>query len=136
MKEKTMHMHRGPSRESGFATIYTMILVTFLMALASAVTILCNVGLRAGGDSRRSMEAFYLADSGAQIAGAALRASNGTLLDTIFTEPIGAGDTAVAITAYAFGEIIQKAMETKPLVMPETESKSAEMKAPSKEMFR
>ena len=78
--------------------VVVMILMVLLLALAGAMTLTSTVGLRAGRESDREMRVFYLADSGAQIGIAAVRASGGTADDSSSTDDIAGGTVSVAIT--------------------------------------
>ena len=65
------------SRERGSGLILVLIVITMLLAFSAALALASSHGVRAIGVSQRSMRAFYLADSGVQVAIAKLRASEG-----------------------------------------------------------
>ena len=91
-----MHRERN-NREQGTVMVYMLICVTFLFSLGSAVTLLCNVELRASNDSTARMRAFYLADSGIQVASAELRATGTSMGATTLNETIGGHSTTIDI---------------------------------------
>jgi len=78
--------------------VVVMILMVFLLALAGAMTMTSTVGLKAARESDREMRVFYLADSGAQMGIAAVRASGGTAEDSSTTDNIAGGTVSVTIT--------------------------------------
>jgi hypothetical protein len=85
-------------REAGSAMVVVMVLMVFLLALGGAMTMTSTVGLRANRESDREMRAFYLADSGAQMGIAKVRASGATMDDSSFIDNIAGGSVSVAIT--------------------------------------
>jgi len=84
--------------QSGAGMLLVMILVTLLFAIAAAMTMTSMAGLRATVESDSEMRAFYLADSGAQVGIAMLRASGDTAGDSTFSEHIAGGTVGVEIT--------------------------------------
>ena len=75
-----------------------LIFVSFLFAVAAALTMLTTANLKASTESKRVMNAFYLADSGAQIGNSLVRSAGGTLASTSFTEALAGGTVTVQIT--------------------------------------
>ena|SRR2546426_7013973 len=92
--------HRRGERGSGLAVI--LIIVTMLLGLSAALTLTSMVGVRAASDSEGGMRAFYLADTGAQIGIAKIRAANWTQGTTTFTESVASGSAIISITKPAF----------------------------------
>lgn len=86
------------SRQDGTAMIVVMILVILLFALAAAMTMTSMAGMRAEVESDTEMRAFYLAESGAQVAMAKLQSAGGIPGDTTFTENIAGGTVSVTVT--------------------------------------
>ena len=84
--------------QTGSAMVVVMILMIFLFALAAAMTMTSMVGIKATLESDRGMRAFYLADSGAQVGIAMVRAAGGTADDSSFIENISGGNVSVLIT--------------------------------------
>lgn len=87
------------NREAGIAMVHVVMAVVFLLSLGASTTMLCTVGLRASGENNARMRAFYVADSGAQVANAQIRATSGVLTTsaTSFSESIGDGVAEVDV---------------------------------------
>ena len=83
---------RFPS-DSGVALITSMALVTFLVTVAAALAALSTNNLRSMVRSDQWMQAFYLADSGAQAGNVMLRTDGSAGESTTLYETIG-GETA------------------------------------------
>ncbi len=73
-------------------------LVLIILALAGASTLLCTVQLRSSSTSDRMMRAFYVADSGAQVARYELARDGGPLTETSFSEDVAGGSFIATIT--------------------------------------
>lgn len=85
-------------REAGVSLILVTILMVFLFAVAGAMTMTSMTGARTTVESDRDMRAFYLADSGAQIGIAKLRAAGLACSTGTFSENLANGSASVGIT--------------------------------------
>ena len=82
---------RACQRDRGSITISVLAIVIVLFALAAGVTQLSTVAIRASATSNLDMRLFYLADSGAQIGNAIVRANPSINGNNNFEESIGGG---------------------------------------------
>lgn len=83
--------------ERGSAIVYSLLIIVLLMGLASSSSMLVVQNQKTSSESLSRTDAFYLADSGAQIGNFLLRANNGTMSATTQTSSIGGGSATVAI---------------------------------------
>lgn len=83
--------------ERGSALLYALLIIMLLMGLASSASMLVVQNQKSSTDSQSRNDAFYLADSGAQIGNYLLRSNGGSLAATTLTESIGDGTVTVGI---------------------------------------
>ena len=90
-------------RTSGAALVTAMALVAFIIMVSAALSALSASSLRSATRSDSWMRAFYLADSGAQIGNAMVRASGPSMPPTSFVEDIGGEVATVDVQPQSAG---------------------------------
>ena len=78
-----MQVHQ-PTRESGSSMLMLVLPLTFLLALAGAMTTLTSIGLQTTTRSSNRLVSYYAADAGAQIGNALVRSTGLSMQSTSF----------------------------------------------------
>ncbi len=84
--------------ESGSSLIMVVVALTFILALAGAVSLVTASGLKASSRSSDRMKAFYAADAGAQVGNALVRSTGLAMEATSFQEAISGHAAQVEVT--------------------------------------
>ncbi len=90
--------HPYNRREEGSAYVYVLVCLVALLALTAASSAITLTHQKATSESSRTMRSGYLADTGAQIGSFLVRASNGTMAATTWTENLCGGSADITVT--------------------------------------
>ena len=98
-------------RENGSSLLVVLVALSFILALAGAVSLVTANDLKASSRSTHMMEAFYAADAAAQVGNALVRSTGIGMVATSFQETLG-DDHLVQVDVTEEGDGLYKVVST------------------------